>query len=270
MRVAEVLCRLLVASAAHASLRAGDNPFDKAHNDQSEHDDERVFGDGNDNMAEEVADVDGGPKFTEMDLDTDGEITRNEAATWCTKNGVNQGDCTAIFDYLDMDPKNDLVTEQEYEAVDAEEVTEDMAPSFSDLDLNGDDFIEWGEWEMACVCGKSYLDSCEDEEFCSDIFEMVDGDKDKKVSKEEFDKAGEECETADDGDCTFLALKKPSKGHARKNGKTIKTSLSSWVRKHFKRTGASLFALYKLRAQHKKGKFQQVKKGKEEGKRLRK
>jgi len=210
---------------------------------------EEVFGDGDDTMAEEMVDVDDGPSFEDIDADGDGAITENEAHTYGVAHGLPIDEVDDIFDYMDIN-EDKSVSREEFESGPSQDATEDMAPSHSDLDLNGDGEIEWLEWEAGCVCGKSYLSTCGDEEFCKDIFKAADDNEDELVSESEFNGAGEECKTADDGNCDLLALKK-----SEQVKKLKKFSMASWVRKHFKRSGHNLFALAKLRHQHKKGIF---------------
>jgi len=216
----------------------------------SQKEEEEIMGDGEDSMAEEMVDVDDGPSFEDMDgEDGDGKITIDEAMEYGVAHGLSVDDVSDIFEYMDVN-KDKVVDREEFESGGAQEATEDMAPGHSDLDLNGDGDIEWLEWEAGCVCGKSYLDQCGDEEFCKDIFNAADDNDDELVTKEEFDGAGEECKTADDGNCDLMALKKSAQVKQLK-----KFSMASWVRKHFKRSGHNLFALAQLRHQHKKGIF---------------
>jgi Ca2+-binding EF-hand superfamily protein len=196
-----------------------------------------VVGNGEDNMAEEIGDYDDGPSFNEIDTSGDGFIDMNEAVTYATVNGIPASEVQTIFEHLDKD-EDGLVSEAEFESDKAEEISEDMAPTHSDLDLNGDGFLEWEEWEVACVCGKSYLDTCADESMCKDIFDASDGDGDGKLTKAEFDSGGDECKTADDGNCDLLASKNPSKVH----GITIRKLLK------VKKSGHSIFTLAKQRA----------------------
>jgi len=155
------------------------------------------------------------------------------------------GEVDAIYDYINVD-KDECITREEWAMPGPQEATEDMAPDHGDLDLNGDGVLEMEEWFYACVCSDdNYLDTCGDEDQCKEIFIKADDDEDDVLTKEEFDGAGAECKTADDGNCEFFAVdKKPSK-----------VSLKKWLRHHFQGKARNLFAIAKLRAQHLKGKY---------------
>merc|ERR1719240_674079 len=170
----------------------------------------------------------------------------NEAAGYATTNGIDMGDMEEIFKYLDKD-SNGVVDRDEFEQKGAQDVTEDMAPSFGDVDLNGDEVLEEEEWSAACECGKAYVDTCGSPEQCKEMFDLADDDTNEVVDEEEFEGGGEECKTADDGNCEFFS--------AHKTSAVRKISLAKWMRKHFKRSGRNLFALAKIRAQHMKGEF---------------
>jgi Ca2+-binding EF-hand superfamily protein len=214
--------------------------------EMSEEEQEEIMGDGTDSMTEEMADADDGPNFSELDANGDEFIDPNEAAAYGTVNSIPMGQIQEIFKYMDAD-SDGLVSRAEFESPGADQATEDMAPTLGDCDLNGDGVMESAEWAAACECPDAYLDTCGSPEMCQDMFDLADDDKDGVVTQEEFDGAGEECITADDGDCdAFFAAGK---------GKATKVSLAKWLRKHFKHTGRNLLALAKLRAQHKKGEF---------------
>lgn len=164
---------------------------------------EDIHGNGEDNMAEEMTDVDGGPKFEEFDANGDDLIDVNEAVTYGTVNGLPSDEVQDIFDYLDEN-KDGFVDRDEFDSSKGDEVTEDLAPTHEDLDLNTDGMVDWAEWELACVCGKTYLDTCASETMCKDLYNTADVDGDDLLSKKEFDGAGEACETADDGNCYIL------------------------------------------------------------------
>lgn len=227
---------------------------------------DEVNGDNNDTMVEEVGDVDNGPNFDDFDIDGNGGIDMNEAATYATKNGIPIGEAAEVHDYMDSNPEDGEISRTEWETPGAQEATEDIAPTISDLDMNGDGALEWLEWKYACVCAEeggggpnNYLSTCGSEEFCREIFATADDNEDEIVTKEEFDTAGAECKTADDGNCEFLSVGKPTsksfKGSLPLMFIKGKDSLGMWVRKHFKRSRRNLIALARLRAQHMKGKF---------------
>lgn len=228
-----------------------------------------VMGNNEDDMAEEMSDMDDGPSFHEFDINQDGGIDINEMMTYATKNGIDLGDAEAMHGYMDQDGDG-YVSQSEFEGKGAQDATEDMAPDMGYLDISGDGKLDMEEWSYGCECGKSYLDTCGSEEQCEDIFNTADDDKDGYLTEQEFNDAGDECKTADDGNCDFLVLgngdhyrdhrRGRHHGHPHHgfiaDGKIM--SLGEFVRKHFKLTGRNLFYLAMLRAQHKNGKSSKV------------
>lgn len=214
------------------------------------------MGNGEDDMAEEMADVDNGPQFEEFDVNGDDKIDMNEAASYGVTNGIPMEEVDSVFKYLDAD-SDGSITREEWGKEKAKEATEDMAPTLSDLDLNGDGVIEYGEWEMGCVCGKTYLDTCASEDMCADLFESADTNFDKILDKAEFDGAGANCESADDGNCELLASSQPSDvEHSKKPSIPLRKFLRVKV------SGHNLFAFAKQRARKFGKAHQKVKQGK--------
>lgn len=198
----------------------------------------------NDTLSEEAFDA-AEPHFADLDcLKRDSVITINEAATFGVKNGVPWSEIKSIFEALDAD-KDGSISKAEFNTNKTlhQKFLEDLRTGFKDIDLDGDNLISSKEWMAFC---NGWMTPHPTEKVCNALFKAADTLAPKgEIDRSEFEHAGKQCHSIDDGDC-----EQPTKGTLLQAGSRKSQSLAEIVRRSAPRTGEGLFALL-VRRHHK-------------------
>jgi Ca2+-binding EF-hand superfamily protein len=168
-----------------------------------------AVGDTNlDTLSEEAMDA-VEPGFDDFDVNHDGYITVNEAATYGVRNGVPWGEIQPIFKVMDADGDNKIIHgefEKAYPVSHA--MFQDFRAGYKDIDLDHDGVITNNEWMSYC---SGWMDPVRpDQATCQDLFKAADKfEPFGEIDKHEFETAGHHCHSVDDKHCaTLLALKR--------------------------------------------------------------
>lgn len=191
----------------------------------------------NDTLSEEGFDG-AEPVFGDLDcIKRDNVVTLNEAATFGVENGIPWSEVKPIFEYVDANHDGEITKDEFDNSKDAKKIIQDFRPGFRDIDLDGDNLISKTEWMAFC---DGWMTPHPTKEVCTELFKASDTMKPKdEIDRQEFENAGKECKSIDDGNCEeFIQL-----GHNNVNRRIARriplaaTVLSSWQ----PRTGAQLF-----------------------------
>jgi Ca2+-binding EF-hand superfamily protein len=162
------------------------------------------------------------PTFSDFDcLTKDGVITVNEAATFGVKNGVPWSEIKPVFQHVDAN-SDGKITSKEFSAEEDSnsKLFQDLRAGFADIDLDGDGLISNDEWMGFC---HGWMTPHPPEKLCKQLFKVADtSDPKNMVNRQEFEQAGKECDSVDDGNC-YDAKRKTDR-----EGKKTKDKDSSW------------------------------------------
>lgn len=154
----------------------------------------------NDTLSEEAFDA-AEPHFADLDcLKRDSQITIDEAATFGVKNGVPWSEIKPIFETLDKNGDG-KISKDEFNRNTTlhQKLLEDLRPGFQDIDLDGNNLISTQEWLAFC---HGWMTPHPTEKTCNSLFDAADTLKPKgEIDRSEFENAGRECHSIDDGDC---------------------------------------------------------------------
>jgi len=198
----------------------------------------------NDTLSEEAFDG-AEPVFGDLDcVDRDNVLTLDEAATFGVKNGVPWAEVKPIFEYLDSNGDGEVTVDEYNNAKpESDKIIQDFRPGFRDIDLDGDNLISRTEWMAFC---NGWMSPHPTKQVCVELFNASDTMNPKdEIDRSEFENAGKECSTIDDGNCAeFIQL------IAHRGSQRVKLAAvvqASW----HPRTGAELFSeLLRRHKQH--------------------
>jgi Ca2+-binding EF-hand superfamily protein len=152
------------------------------------------------------------PSFSDFDcLTKDGVITINEAATFGVKNGVPWSEIKPVFQHVDANGDG-KITSKEFSAEEESnsKLFQDLRAGFADIDLDGDGLISKDEWMGFC---HGWMTPHPPEKLCKQLFKVADtSDPKNMVNRQEFEQAGKECDSVDDGNCYDANAKKEKEG----------------------------------------------------------
>lgn len=160
-----------------------------------------------DTLTEEAMDA-AEPRFDDLDnIDKDGIITVNEAATFGVSNGIPWAEIEPIFEAMDINHDNEITKAEYGEALPVSHAMfQDFRAGFRDLDLDSDGVISDKEWMSYCT---GWMAPKPDQATCQSLFQAADKFNPKgEIDQHEFETAGRHCDSIDDKDCAMLlALK---------------------------------------------------------------